>query len=350
MRSTNLRITGRRSAIHYQPFDTGPKSGTAEVYIHEMPGGQYTNLREQAESMGLDCAGGRSRGPMPRSTWLFGDIVKVTPSSKVVGDLTIFLVSHGTTVDDLLRLGPDHHLTLPNSVVEMVSGSLGEPPGGWPERIIEVVLKGRRPTPGRPGEHLPEVDLQKTKSDVESQLGHPVSHTDVMSHLMYPQVFAAYDRARQQYSDVSVLPTPLFFYGMERGEEASIEIEPGKRLMVKFLTVGEPHPDGQRTVFFELNGQPREVTVADRSLKAEKEERRKANPQVPGEVGAPIPGAVTNVVVELGDTVAKGERLLVMEAMKMQTTVYAPVGGKIVERFVSVGETVDAKDLLLRIE
>jgi pyruvate carboxylase len=335
---------------YYLPFDTGPKSGTAEVYLHEMPGGQYTNLKEQAESMGLGPRWPEVARTYAEVNFALGDIVKVTPSSKVVGDLALFLVSHGTTVHEFLKLGPDHHLTLPNSVVEMISGSLGEPPGGWPERVVEVVLKGGKPKPGRPGEHLPPVDFDKTKSDVELKLGHPISHTDLMSYLMYPEVFAGFDTARQNYSDISVLPTPQFYYGMQRGDEVSFEIEPGKLLIIKFLTVGEPHPEGDRTVFFELNGQPREVTVRDRSLGVQKEQRRKANPQVRGEVGAPIPGAVTNVVVELGDIVEKGDRLLVMEAMKMQTTVYAPVRGKIIEKFVAVGETVDAKDLLLIIE
>jgi pyruvate carboxylase len=334
---------------HYLPFDSAPKSGTAEVYIHEMPGGQYTNLKEQAESMGLGARWNEVARTYADVNMAFGDIVKVTPSSKVVGDMALFLVSHGTTVQDLLRLGPDHHLTLPNSVVEMVSGSLGEPPGGWPERIIDVVLKGKRPMPGRPGEHLPPVNLDEARAGLEQKTGTEVAHTDLMSYLMYPEVFLGYNQARQNYSDVSVLPTAQFFYGMEKGEESTIELEPGKTLVVKFLTIGEPHEDGSRTVFFELNGQPREVTVPDRTLKVEKKERRKANPATPGEVGAPIPGAVTNVVVELGDTVEKGERLLVMEAMKMQTTVYASVSGKVLEKFVNVGETVDAKDLLLLI-
>jgi len=167
---------------------------------------------------------------------------------------------------------------------------------------------------------------------------------------MYPEVFLGYDQARQSYSDVSVLPTPQFFYGMQKGEEVAVELEPGKSLVVKFLTVGEPHPDGNRTVFFELNGQPREVTVLDRSLNVQIAPRRKANSKVPGEVGSPIPGAVTNIVVELGDQVEKGDRLLVIEAMKMQTTVYAPISGKIIERFANVGDTLDAKDLLLLIE
>ncbi|MBI1897654.1 MAG: pyruvate carboxylase [Acidobacteria bacterium] len=335
---------------YYLPFDTGPKSGAAEVYIHEMPGGQYTNLKEQAESMGLG-----PRWPEVARTYAdvnmaFGDIVKVTPSSKVVGDLALFLVSHNLTVRDLEKLGPDHHLTLPNSVIEMFMGALGEPEGGWPPRIEEVVLRGKQPRKGRPGEHLPPADIAAAERELEEQFGPHISRADVMSYLMYPEVFRSFEQARQAYSDLAVLPTPQFFYGMKSGEETTIELEPGKTLFVKFLTVSDPHPDGTRTVFYELNGQPREVTVADRSLKAEAPQRRKADPAKPGQVGAPIPGAVTSIVVELGDEIEKGERLLVMEAMKMQTTVYAPLAGVLKERLVQVGETVDAKDLLLVIE
>jgi pyruvate carboxylase len=167
---------------------------------------------------------------------------------------------------------------------------------------------------------------------------------------MYPEVFLAFDQARSAYSDLSVLPTPQYYYGMAKGDEATVELEPGKTLFIKFLTVGEPHPDGNRTVFFELNGQPREVTIADKSLQAVSIQRAKADPAKPGHVGAPIPGAVTSIVVNVGDAVSKGARLLIMEAMKMQTTVYAPVDGKVAQRLVNVGQTVDAKDLLIVIE
>jgi pyruvate carboxylase len=169
----------------------------------------------------------------------------------------------------------------------------------------------------------------------------------LLSYLMYPQVFLSFDQKRQLYGDVSVLPTPQFYYGMEPGEEILVELEPGKTLIIKFLTVGEPHPEGKRTVFFELNGQPREVSIQDESLKAQSVERAKADPAHPGHVGAPIPGAVTSIIVEAGENVSKGDRLLVIEAMKMQTTVYASVAGKVVEKLVQVGETVDTKDLLI---
>ena len=261
--------------------------------------------------------------------------------------MAIFLVSHGTTIHELERLGASHALTLPNSVVEMFSGALGEPDGGWPRRMAEVVLRGQLPKPGRPGEHLAPVNMEETAVMLKGKLGDDASRTDLLSYLMYPQVFLAFAQARQLYGDVSVLPTPQFYYGMEHGEEITAEIEPGKTLVIKFLTVGEPHPDGKRTVFFELNGQPREVSVQDKSLKAQKVQRAKADPANAGHVGAPLPGAVTTIFVETGGTASKGDRLLVIEAMKMQTTVYAPVTGKVAKRLVQVGETVDAKDLLM---
>jgi pyruvate carboxylase len=213
--------------------------------------------------------------------------------------------------------------------------------------MVEAVLRGQEPKPGRPGEHLAPVNIEETAVVLKEKLGNDVSRTDLLSYLMYPQVFLDFAQARQLYGDVSVLPTPQFYYGMEHGDEITAEIEAGKTLIIKFLTVGEPHPEGKRTVFFELNGQPREVTVQDNSLKVQAIQRAKADPTNAGHVGAPIPGAVTTIMVETGETVSKGDRLLVIEAMKMQTTVYAPASGKVTERLVEVGHTVDAKDLLM---
>jgi pyruvate carboxylase len=331
---------------YYTPFDSAPPSGTAEVYVHEMPGGQYTNLKEQAESMGLGACWHEIARTYADVNMAFGDIVKVTPSSKVVGDLAIFLVSHKMSVADLERLPPDHNLQLPNSVVEMLSGSLGEPEGGWPEKLQRIVLRGAERKRGRPGEHLPPVDLGETRVAVEKKAGHRISHMDLMSYLMYPDVFLKFAKARSMYSDVDVLPTPVFFYGLAKGQEVAIEIEPGKTLIVKFLTVSESHPDGTRTVFFELNGQPREVTIRDKALKPLVPARSKADPANPGHVGAPIPGSVSTIAFSQNQRVSKGERLMVLEAMKMQTTIYAPVDGTVKEKLVDVGDTVEAKDLL----
>jgi pyruvate carboxylase len=332
---------------YYTPFDSGPRFGTAEVYIHEMPGGQYTNLREQAEAMGL----GRRWHELARTyadvNMAFGDIVKVTPSSKVVGDMAIFLLSHGLTVEEFERLGTDHNLNIPTSVVEMFSGALGEPDGGWPKRMQRVILRGARPQHGRPGANLAPVDFDETAAIIERKIGRKPSRDEVLSYVMYPDVFFRFRKARQAYGTVEALPTPQFYYGMERGTDITVELEPGKTLIIKFLTVGEPHPDGHRTVFFELNGQPREVNIRDKQLEVKVEARPKADPGIPGHVGAPIPGLVSIVAVALNDTVKKGDRLLVMEAMKMQTTVYAPLGGKVTQLVTHAGQKVDAKDLLL---
>ena len=335
---------------YYTPFDTGPRSGTAEVYIHEMPGGQYTNLKEQAEAMGLGPRWHEIARTYADVNLAFGDIVKVTPSSKVVGDMAIFLVTHGMTIQQFERLGEDHHLAIPNSVVEMFSGALGTPDGGWPKRLQRVILQGRKAERGRPGARLPAVDFEDTARSIEKKIGRRPVHDEILSYLMYPDVFTKFSRAQQTWDDVEVLPSAQFFFGMQKGEEITVDLEPGKRLVVKFLTMGEPHPDGRRTVFFELNGQPREVTVRDRSLKAVAAERLKADPANPGHVGAPLPGMVTTVAVEPNQSVAKGDRLLVLEAMKMQSTLYAPAAGKITAIHAQAGQQVEAKDLLMEIK
>jgi pyruvate carboxylase len=264
--------------------------------------------------------------------------------------MAIFLVSHGMTVREFERLGPDHNLTLPNSVIDMFMGSLGEPEGGWPKKIQKIILRGQKPQKGRPGARIPAVDFKHTAETVEKKTGHKPSHDQVLSYLMYPDVYTKFAKAQQTFGDVEVLPTPQFFYGMQTGEEVTLDLEAGKRLVVKFLTVSDPHPDGRRTVFFELNGQPREVSVRDRSLEVKAPEKVKADPSKHGHVGAPIPGVVASIAVELNETVNKGDRLLVMEAMKMQSTVYAPASGKVTQRLVHAGESVEAKDLLLVIE
>ena len=335
---------------YYLPFDNAPLSGTAEVYLHEMPGGQYTNLREQAEAMGLGdrwTAIARTYADVNRA---FGDIVKVTPSSKVVGDMAIFLVTHGLTMEDFEAKGERHGLTLPNSVVDMFLGSLGQPDGGWPKALQQMILRDQKPIEGRPGASLPPVDFEETARIVEQRIGRVPSHDEVLSYVMYPDVFVKFARAVDDYGDLGVLPTGPFFYGMKTGDEVTIELEPGKIIVVKFLTVGELRADGHRTVFFELNGQPREVVVRDRSQKVSGPAREFADPNHRGHIGSPTPGVVTTVGVDVGQSVAEGQKLLVLEAMKMQSTVYAPVAGRVTRRLVQPGQTVDTKELLLVIE
>ncbi len=334
---------------YYLPFDNAPKSGTADVYIHEMPGGQYTNLKEQANAMGLGNRWSEIARTYADVNRALGDIVKVTPSSKAVGDLALYLVSRDMSVRDLENLAPDHHLTFPSSVVEMLMGSLGQPEGGWPPKLQQIILRGQKPDEGRPGERLSPADLPRAAVEMAEKT-QASSRTDLMSYLMYPDVFTKFAAARAQYGELEVLPTPQFFYGLQEAEEITVELEPGKTLIIRFLTVGEPKPDGMRTVFFELNGQPREVEIRDKSLKQSTDVRAKADLTKPGQVGAPIPGAVTMLHVTVGQKIKKGDRLLAMDAMKMQTTVYAPVAGTLTEIVVHSGDTVDARDLLLKIE
>jgi pyruvate carboxylase len=331
---------------HYAPFDNAPKSGTAEVYIHEMPGGQYTNLKEQAEAMGLGARWPELARMYADVNMAFGDIVKVTPSSKVVGDMAIFLLTRGMTVRDLEELPSNHNLTLPNSAVDMFMGGLGQPEGGWPPKLQQIILRGQKPIQGRPGAELPPVDLRAAAEKLAPPTG-TTSRTDLMSSLMYPDVFAKFAAARTSYSDLDVLPTPAFFYGLKEGEEVTVEIEPGKSLVIRLLTVGDARSDGMRPVFFELNGQPREVEIRDKSIKQAAPTRRKADPAKPGEVGAPIPGAVSTLHVKTGQAVKQGEPLLVMEAMKMQTSVYAPIAGTVKEVAVKQRDSVEAHDLLV---
>jgi pyruvate carboxylase len=334
---------------YYLPFDSGPKAGSARLYQHEIPGGQYTNLREQAMALGLGHRWREAEKMYAEVNQLFGDIVKVTPSSKVVGDMTLFLMAKELQPKDVLALDGRHDVPFPNSVVEMFSGVLGVPPSGWPKKLQRIILRGKTPLKGRPSAQLPAVNFEQEKKHLEEKVGHAVGRDDLLSYLLYPEVFSKFDRFRQTYSDVSVLPTPAFFYGLKSGEEITVEIESGKTLIIKFLTFSEPHPDGTRTLFFELNGQPREITVRDRSLRVKERAHPKADPADPGQVGAPTAGVISSVAVQANHTVERGAKLLTLEAMKMQSNIYAPLSGRIVKLLVTPGQQVEAKDLLVTI-
>ncbi|MEX2301367.1 MAG: pyruvate carboxylase [Bryobacterales bacterium] len=335
---------------YYLPFDNGPRSGSADVYKHEIPGGQFTNLQQQAAAMGLGHRWREVEEMYAQVNQLFGDIVKVTPSSKVVGDMTLFLLIKGMTTDDVRNLPPDHHVAFPDSVRDMFKGALGLPPGGWPLDVQRIILKGEDPIEGRPGASMPPADFPAVRKQLEAEIERKVSDDEVLSYLLYPDVFKQYNEKRRNYSDVGVLRTPVFFYGMKVGEETAIDIEAGKRLIVKFLAVGDPHSDGTRTIFFELNGQPRQVNVRDLALKVEVREHPKAQTSDPNQIGAPTPGLITGLFVQAGDEVKRNDKLLSLEAMKMQSTIYAPADGKIAKLLVEPGQQVEAKDLLLVIE
>ncbi len=339
---------------HYSPFDTAPKTGSAEVYLHEMPGGQYTNLKEQAASMGVSHRWPEIARTYAEVNALFGDIVKVTPSSKVVGDMALFLFSRGIKPEDVVNLEPGS-VGFPDSVVDMLSGGLGWPTGGFPENVQRVVLGEKRFKEAQaafrdPGStQLPPAKLEKIRTELGETLKREATDDDLFSHLMYPQVFADFAKHRREYSDVSVLPTPAFFYGLRLGDEISVSIEEGKTLFIKLINVSAPDKDGRRTVSYELNGMTREAFVLDKSVAPKAKKRAKAELSDPLQVGAPIPGLIAAIAVTVGHKVAKGDKLLMIEAMKMQTTVYAPADGVVEEIPIPLGETVESKDLLVRL-
>ena len=334
---------------YYLPFDSAPRSGSAHLYQHEIPGGQYTNLREQAAAMGLGHSWRDVESTYAGVNRLFGDIVKVTPSSKVVGDMALFLMAKDMRPEDVLRLDVHHDVSFPNSVVEMLAGGLGTPPGGWPEKVQEIILRGAKPHEGRPGAQLKPVDMDEAEKRLANQIGRSIRRDELLSYLLYPDVFLKYDKFCQAYADVSVLPTPPFFYGLRPDQEITVSIEAGKTLVIKFLAVGEPHPDGTRTLFFELNGQPREINVRDRALRIVAPAHPKADSADPGQVPAPTAGMVTSIAVEVNQPVARDAKLLTMEAMKMQSNVYAPIDGRVAKILVAPGQQVEAKDLLIAI-
>ncbi len=332
----------------YAPFETGHKSPSAEVYAYEMPGGQYTNLYQQAKALGLGAQWPDVCRMYAEVNILFGDIVKVTPTSKVVGDMALFMVANSLTPQDCLDTSRE--LAFPESVVELFEGRLGQPPGGFPPQLQERILKGRKAFTERPGINLPSADIPAARDKAGALLGRPASDRDALSSLIYPKVFADLASHQRQFSDTSVLPTPVFFYGPEIGVETPVEIETGKTLILKLLTVGDAHPeDGTRTVFFELNGQPREVVISDRSLASSVRATIKADPNDPGQIGSPLPGLVVSVAVQVGDAIEKGQKLLSIEAMKMETTIYAERAGRVTELNTGVSRQVFTGELLIRI-
>lgn len=340
----------------YHPFDTAPKTGSAEVYLHEMPGGQYTNLKEQAASMGVSHRWPEIARTYAEVNRMFGDIIKVTPSSKVVGDLALFLFSRGVKPVDLVNLEPGT-TSFPESVVDLLSGGLGWPQGGWPEGVQKVVLGEARAAEARrlfeldqvPYTAVEPVDLDKIRADLTAKIKRTPSQDDLFSYLMYPQVFVDFARHSREFGDVSVLPSPAYFYGLRLGEEITVSIESGKTLIIRLVSVGEPDKDGRRTVVFELNGMSREAYVTDKKVTPQAKTRPKAELVDPTQIGAPIPGLVSVLSVSVGQKVVKGDRLLMMEAMKMQTTITAPVDGVVETIHVQLGETVESKDLLVKL-
>ncbi len=333
----------------YTAFESGLEAPASEVYLHEMPGGQFTNLKAQARSIGLEDRWHDVARTYSDVNQMFGDIVKVTPSSKVVGDMALMMVSQNLTraqVED-----PNTDVAFPDSVVDMMRGNLGQPHGGFPDGIVNKVLKGEKPNLERPGKHLAAIDLEQTRSDLSKQLdGMTIDDEDLNGYLMYPKVFLDYMGRHRTYGPVRTLPTKTFFYGMEPGEEISVEIDPGKIMEIRLQAVGETLDDGEVKVFFELNGQPRVIRVPNRLVKSQTAAKPKADQSNPNHLGAPMPGVVASIGVHVGQEVHEGDLLLTIEAMKMETGLHAERDAKIKAIHVMPSAQIDAKDLLIEFE
>ncbi|MCA0983612.1 pyruvate carboxylase [Halobacillus yeomjeoni] len=333
---------------YYQDFESGMIAPHTEVYEHEMPGGQYSNLQQQAKAVGLGDRWDEVKRMYRRVNDMFGDIVKVTPSSKIVGDMALFMVQNDLNEDDVYENGES--LDFPDSVVEFFQGYLGQPYGGFPSELQRIILKGREPISVRPGELLEPVDFNNLKETLFHSLDRQVTSFDMISYALYPKVFMDHQKFREQFGDMSALDTPTFFYGMRLGEEIEVDIEQGKTLIVKLVSVGEAQVDGTRTLYFELNGQPREVVVRDENVKATVQQRPKADKGNTKHIGASMPGTVIKVIADKGEKVKKGDHLMITEAMKMETTVQAPFDGVIKDIYVENNEAIHVGDLLIEFE
>ena len=338
----------RHTREFYTPFESQVLPASGDLYDHEMPGGQYTNLYQQARALGLADRWSEVCQIYADVNRLFGDIVKVTPTSKAVGDMALFMVANELAAEDIVD--NSRQLAFPESVLDLIGGRMGQPVGGFPEDVIQSVMGEREVLTSRPGESMPPADFEKASAEVEEFLEKTPTQQDVVTYLLYPKVYQDFVAHQQKYSDTSGLPTPNFFYGLEPGEEVALEIEKGKTLIVKFLTVSEPHPDGSRTVFFELNGQPRDVRILDQSLEPEGKQAVKADPANSNHVAASMPGMVVTVAVQEGDSVKKGQKLLSLEAMKMETTMQAESAAKVQQVLVAAGSQVETGDLLIVLE
>ncbi|SDZ51357.1 pyruvate carboxylase [Jannaschia faecimaris] len=329
----------------YLAFESGMQAPSSEVYLHEMPGGQFTNLKAQARSMGLEERWHEVAQMYSDVNQMFGDIVKVTPSSKVVGDMALMMVAQGLTTAQVED--PQIDVSFPDSVIDMLKGNLGQPPAGWPKALQKKALMGEKPFTDRPGKHLPPVDMEAVRKELAAKLDEEIDGEDLNGYLMYPKVFTDYAERHATYGPVRALTTPVFFYGMEPGDETHAEIDPGKTLEIRMVARGETNDDGEVRIFFELNGQPRNIRVPDRRVAGATAKRPKAEMGNADHVGAPMPGVVASVVATVGAKVKKGDLLLTIEAMKMETGLHADHDATIAAVHVNPGAQIDAKDLLI---
>ena len=333
---------------YYAPFESGLRSPHTEVYMHEMPGGQYSNLQQQAHGVGLGDRFDEVKDMFHHVNEMFGDIVKVTPSSKIVGDLALFMVQNDLTEKDIYEKGDS--IDFPASVIEFAQGFIGQPYQGFPKKLQEIILKGKEAIHERPGKLLEPIDFEEVEQKLFQQLNRQITSFDLISYTLYPQVFSEYQDVFEEFGDLSVLDTLTFFHGMKLGEEIEVEIEQGKTLFVKLISISEPQADGKRVVYFELNGQSREVMIDDRSVKATIDVKKQADKGNVKHIGATMPGTVLNVLSKEGDHVQKGDHLIITEAMKMETTVQAPYAGRIKHILVNSGDEISTNDLLIEFE
>ena len=333
---------------YYQSFENGMNAPQTEVYLHEMPGGQYSNLQQQAKAVGLSDKWDEVKQMYRKVNMMFGDIVKVTPSSKVVGDMALFMVQNQLTEEDLYEKGDT--LSFPDSVVSFFEGQLGQPVGGFPEKLQKIILKGRPAITVRPGQLAPAVDFEKVRNELAEKVGFTPKDEQVLSYLMYPQVFLDYCKAYDQFGEVKLLDTPTFFYGMRLGEKINVEIEKGKILIIRLDEIGEADEEGNRILFFNLNGQRREIVVNDKSIQSTIVHRKKAEPTDKNQYGATMSGSVLQVLVKKGDYVKKGDVLMITEAMKMETAIEARFDGVVDHLYVQPGEIIQSGDLLIELK
>ncbi|VAW17021.1 Pyruvate carboxylase, partial [hydrothermal vent metagenome] len=331
----------------YRAFESDLRSGASEVYLHEMPGGQFTNLKEQARSLGLQSRWHEVAQTYADVNEMFGDIVKVTPSSKVVGDMALAMVSSELSRADVEN--SEREVAFPDSVVGFFAGDLGQPPGGFPKDLQAKVLKGKKPLSKRPGAYLDDEDIEKQRKNISSELDMEIDDFQLSSYLMYPKVFTEFTAAQKLYGPTSVLPTPVYFYGLKDGDELMVDLSKGFTLVLRYLGKAQTNDKGMVRVFFELNGQPRSVFVPDRSKVGEIVARPKAEPDNKNQVGAPMPGVISTLAVKQGQKVEVGDVLLSIEAMKMETAIHSEVDGEVAQILVGPGDQVDAKDLLVTI-
>jgi pyruvate carboxylase len=331
----------------YYPFESGMKAGSAEVFKHEIPGGQYSNLKPQAMALGLGDKFDLIKKTFAEVNMMFGDIVKVTPSSKVVGDMAQFLVTNGLTVRDVWERGDV--ISFPESVKQLVRGDLGQPVGGFPKKLQKIILKDEKPYTNRPNAHIPPLDLEKDFAEFKKNFSNNVKYTDYLSYKMFPKVFEEYWQHYKAYGDVSRVPTKNFLFGMDLNEEVEVEMAEGKTLLIRLLSVGPADKHGKRTVFFKLNGQTRNIAIADKSLGKEKKENKKIDKNNPKQIGSPLPGMLSRILVKAGDKVAKNQPLFIIEAMKMETIVAASTEATIANVFLNEKQLVEADDLIIEL-